>query len=152
MARLWQLKMTGAATVKGTSKTFRGSLDKTRIGLAKQLVYWKANKGQGIETRNLWFKKQKLTEDYQLKVKMQTSSVFPDEAHRAIGKPYFYPIAENDMESVIEELIAEIDKDLASGDDEVSDPKEQTTKILYEEYKVLEKAKAARKAAKAKSV
>ena len=151
MARLWHLKMTGTATVKASSKTIRGALDKTRTNLAKQLVYWKANKGQGIETRNLWFKKQDLTDHYQLKVKIQTSSVFPSEAQRAVGKPYFYPIAENDMESFIEEVIAEIDRDIANGDGSVSDPKEETTKILYEEYQIIEKAKAARKAAKAQS-
>ena len=49
-----------------------------------------------------------LQDAWMLKVQMQTSAVFLDEESELNGEPYQGPIAEANMEGIIQELIADI--------------------------------------------
>ena len=107
-ASFWSMKSFRATATKPKVDTVEKAINKVRDNLQKQLTYWKDGRGKNQAQRALWFKKMTVQDAWMLKVQMQTSAVFLDEESELKGEPYQGPIAEANMEGIIQELIADI--------------------------------------------
>ena len=104
----------GPATVakpKGDPKIT--AIAKLRTNLEQQKSLWNNGKGSSISkenrSRSLWFKKMTLSDDWMLKLKIQTNTIYPSSEARRMMNPYFLDIKESDMNTKLQEIIDGID-------------------------------------------